>query len=210
MDLSKVYWNEMCRVKDSIYYSEYYIKVASFLDKSISIIISFTSTATIANWVIWKTLSTTWAIILGLAQLFVMIKPFLPFNENILNHRTYLDNAYKLFDKYEDDFYSVWEYMLLDEEIDKKLCELRHEHTEIMTICFKKTSIYEWDKLMKWATNKTKLYMSKYNLEECDNLNFIKEDDDTQEDDTVQENINVNSTSNGNEVSNIQGSDKVG
>lgn len=162
MDWKNIYWNEMVMLKDNLNYADNYIKFFNIGDKTINIIITFSTSVTIASWGIWKNFSSVWGCILGLAQLFVAIKPFLSFNTTVKNCREYYSNASIVFKDFENNFYDVWEGKLTDKEIDDKLCGFRTKIAKIESDFFKKSDMHEFKWMFKLGRKKTILYMNKY------------------------------------------------
>lgn len=77
------YWNLYCYLVYKMYYYDEYMKKSSFYDKCLNALIAIASSTSITSWLVWQKFEVFWAIIVGLAQLFSLIKPLFHFSEHI-------------------------------------------------------------------------------------------------------------------------------
>lgn len=168
MNWKKVYWNEMISLKDNIFYAEQYINVIDKVDKFVQMFIGLVTAASVSGWAIWKSCPDIWALIIGVSQVVIIIKPNLKFNENIRGYRSYIIEASKVFEKVEKSFYDVSEDKLENDEINNLLIDFRSEINDIEIKYLRDIEVVEWKYIFKKAKEKTEAYINKYYNAEYD------------------------------------------
>lgn len=157
-----VYWNEMVRLKDDISYAEEYVRIIGNIDNAVQIIIGLATSASIASWKIWQNYSVVWALILGICQVVIIVKPILNFNERIKACRVYIVEASKIFAKMEDEFYTIKEKEIDSDKINDEIKSFRKSIINCENKLLKDMEFINWNYIAKKSQKKTELYLNKY------------------------------------------------
>lgn len=75
-------WNQLANVKFKALYVSECSKKSSFWSRLTSFLLAIGSASSVAAWAFWQQHTTTWAMIIGAAQLFQIGLPFIPFLKN--------------------------------------------------------------------------------------------------------------------------------
>ena len=124
----------MLDCKFKVYYFEELATRYQIIDRRLNIFLALASSSSIATWAIWQRLDLLWAIILAVATLVNVIKPYFPFNK-------YLAEINKMSTQLELlhlDFEKLWyklEHNKIDEDaIFEEFMELKKGVIEILNV----------------------------------------------------------------------------
>lgn len=112
-------------------YFELYKNEAVRRDKIIRIIISFTSSASVAAWFIWDRLEIIWGIILIISSILHIIKPFLNYEKRILAVDYMLSDLKKILIDLNHFYESIQINNIADAEINDKMREIRQIYEDL-------------------------------------------------------------------------------
>jgi len=98
------------------------------IDLALNFIVAFTTSASVASWVIWKDLHVLWIAIVGAAQFVVATKPFYPY----LRDQKRMVELQLLHNRFSFDYENLWRKSAEDAENAKiEFDKLRETHFKL-------------------------------------------------------------------------------
>lgn len=73
------YWNNLINVRFQAFYFERYATFIECLDKGSAIFLALASSTSVGAWLVWKEHTAVWASVIGVSQVLIVVKPYLPF-----------------------------------------------------------------------------------------------------------------------------------
>ena len=134
-------------------------------DRNVNIFIAFSSSSSVASWIIWNKYQVVWSAIIVISQLLTVIKPYIPFFKYVkeLNQRSQKLDILCI------DFEKLW-YQIQNKKISMdnasdKYFDLKKKASEILT--FNDDTIFSVSKYNENKANeKMKIYLkNNYNIE---------------------------------------------
>lgn len=157
----KKFWSEMTELKIHVYYVDQYLDHVNRRLKALNSFLAIASSAAIAGWMINNTYLTVWSCIIVVSQLITALKPHL-FNweKDVWNMQLASSNLQTAFVSMENDWYSVSNGKLEDEEIHKLWLSHKTHKVRIAKESF--TGFSQKEELLKQAEEKADLYFKRY------------------------------------------------
>ncbi|HOT14476.1 MAG TPA: hypothetical protein PK252_06910 [Bacteroidales bacterium] len=72
-------WALFCDLKYKSYLSSILVDKYQKWDRNVNIFIAFSSSSSVASWIIWNKYQVVWSAIIVISQLLTVIKPYIPF-----------------------------------------------------------------------------------------------------------------------------------
>jgi len=126
------YWKELYQLRVHVNYLELYMEQSEFIDKSVNIFLSVTSSSSICGWAIWNKFGFIWAVIIAASQLVSVVKQFLPYRTPQKAISGILREFEELLTFYEMKWFDVAEGNLTNAEINNLQYEMRSKKTKIL------------------------------------------------------------------------------
>lgn len=124
-------WNLLADIKfKALYTHECYQKSDRYF-RFISLFVALTSASSIASWAIWSNISTSWATLIAISQVFVVGMPFFPF---IKNDKSFLEMSYEfesLYLKTEKLWYSLEKESANQKKLEKQFFKIKEQALQI-------------------------------------------------------------------------------
>lgn len=124
-------WNNLANIKFKAIYTFQCSRLADNIGRCYSLFIAIVTTSSVAAWAIWKKYPLLWACIVGLAQVLLIAKPYIP----IINRdKDYLEMSFEfdnLYLRYERLWYAYEKGNLKEDDVEKRFYELRNNEIEI-------------------------------------------------------------------------------
>ncbi|MGI1669985.1 MAG: hypothetical protein K6L74_06615 [Neptuniibacter sp.] len=115
----KNYWTEMGQLKLHTLYLSALLKEAEDREKSMNVFLAIASSSSIGAWAVWDKYTLVFAFIIALSQLLYTVKAFLPFRKRETRLPSMIIELQSLFLTMENQWFSVSEGKLSEEQIHK-------------------------------------------------------------------------------------------
>lgn len=146
--------------KFKILYVTCYQRKAVFLNNCINAMTLLVSVSSIAAWSVWSQLGPLWSILIGVAQVMQVIKPFLPFSDRLNALKYFLPDLQLLF----TDAELIWNQMAKYDEVElaDKLCQFRRNYLTIDNRYMGQLDIPESKRIHKTVTPEWERYFNPF------------------------------------------------
>jgi hypothetical protein len=124
-------WNQLVNIQFKALYSCECSKLSSFWSRIILFLIAITSASSVAAWAFWQQHTTTWAIIIGSAQIIQLGIPFIPFFKNDKEFLSMSFEFEKLYLEYEKLWYALQDETIKQATARQRFHQLRDKAVEI-------------------------------------------------------------------------------
>lgn len=124
-------WKNMANIKFKAIYTNECSRSADSWGRAYSFFLSFASASSVATWATWKELPVVWACIVGVAQLFHLGKPHLPF---LKHDKEFLEMSFEfdsLYLEYERLWVAYEDERITKIEAEDKFYKLREREAKI-------------------------------------------------------------------------------
>lgn len=156
-------WSELANIKFKAIYTEKVWRRSYHTGNIYSFFLAFASASSVATWAIWEKFPVFWAIIVGISQVLILAKPYIPFTKG---EREFSDQSL-LFDdlylSYEKLWYEYKKPNVDEDQIEKKYYILREKELDINTR-FKNIVCPKFKSLIHEADNETNTYLQTKNF----------------------------------------------
>lgn len=126
-------WNHLANIKFKAIYTGKVSRCSYNIGNFYSFFLAFASASSVAAWAIWEKLPVVWATIVGISQILIIAKPYIPF---VKGDREFADQSL-LFDElylsYEKLWFEYAKHNVDEEQIEKKFYILREKELDINT-----------------------------------------------------------------------------
>jgi hypothetical protein len=156
------YWVELQALRTYAYYLELYQLRSETIERSLSIFLAVTSSASVGGWAIWGQYAFVWGLIIMISQVVSVVYKFLPFKARIKPLSGAGVELAALADEAERAWFDVSQGELTEREIHEKRCDLRNKKTAIMSSAFSGISLPESKDLLRKAAGKTAQYFNSH------------------------------------------------
>jgi len=129
------FWNELKSLRGQIEYLYLYERHYDRIDRGLKMFLAFTSSGSIAAWVIWHSLSFVWGGLIAASQFLNAIKPHLPFEVRLTAIRRLTGKLEAAFVHWETSWSQVASGELSDAGINSRLAELKKVNVELIDDC---------------------------------------------------------------------------
>lgn len=105
--IRKAIWNNLSNIKFKALYTNALSRKSRRVGNLYSFFLAFASASSVATWTFWSEFPILWAIIISIAQLMQVAKPYIPF---LKNEREFMELSFefdKLYLAYEELWYSI-------------------------------------------------------------------------------------------------------
>lgn len=160
--IQEKYWKEFDQLKTHVNYIELYFQSSVCIDRYLNIFVAIASSGGVGAWLIWKEASYLWACIIGLAQIFTVIKEFLPYKQRIKVLPSLMYDLDQLANDTEADWHAVANGGYTEVEINNLWHKVKKKKTDIVYKYLKSSSLPSNDKLMTEAEEITCIYMKNF------------------------------------------------
>ena len=124
-------WNNLANIKFKAIYTSACSKLSGHIGNTYSFFLALASATSVATWAIWEQYPKLWACIIGVSQVLLIAKPYIPF---IKNDKEYLEMSFEfeaLYLAYEKLWYE-FEYKKRNiSKIDHDFYEYREKEIQI-------------------------------------------------------------------------------
>ncbi len=124
-------WNNLANIKFKALYTCECSKKSGFWSRTASFLLAITSATGVAAWALWQQHTTTWAFIIGGAQLLQIAIPFIPFLKHETDFLTMSFEFERLYLEYEKLWYAVEEETIEQNAAMETFYKLREREIEI-------------------------------------------------------------------------------
>lgn len=124
-------WNQLANVKFKALYTCECSTLSSFWSRIILFLLALVSASSVAAWTFWQQHTTTWAFIIGSAQILQVAMPFIPFFKN---DKEFLSMSYefeRLYLEYEKLWYAVEDAAIKQATARERFYHLRDKEVAI-------------------------------------------------------------------------------
>jgi hypothetical protein len=131
MAMRQQIWNAIAIVKFKALYTGECSRWSDLCGRWYSFILALVATSSVATWALWERYPAVWALIVAVAQVFHVAKPYFPF---LKNDKAFMDVSLEyegLFLDYEKLWYDVEHNNLKDKEIFKRFNVLKQKQLAV-------------------------------------------------------------------------------
>lgn len=124
-------WNNMANIKFKAIFTYECYRLSDRFGRYYSMFLALVSTSSVAAWAIWKSHPTIWAVIVGIAQLLHVAKPYIPL---IKHDKSFIEMSCSfepLYLQYEKLWCEHERENISEDEAEKRFYVLREKEIEI-------------------------------------------------------------------------------
>ena len=156
------YWQELCQLRVHANSIELYYQGAANWERGISIFLAVASSGSIAGWLMWEEAFILWALIIGISQVIVVIKEFLPFKTRVASLPALTYELEQLANSAEKDWVRVAGGELTEKEINELWHEIKSKKTDHVHKALEGGTLPTQKNILAAAEESTEVYFNHF------------------------------------------------
>jgi hypothetical protein len=160
--IQEKYFRYLQQICGACHYLELFQEQSERIDRSISICLAVTSSASIAGWAVWGNLGYVWPTLIALSQVVSVVKIHLPYGKRLEVLKDNIGQFKRMAHRTERDWYRVSSGALTADQINDLINNLQEEQLEIETKMFSKVSLPVNQKYINQSALATRAYLNSY------------------------------------------------